>query len=119
MSMLNLSESVEKACTEIKDFLSSIGKTKFTDYTSDFPDDLDEDKVENLDNAENVSMLGSYGSVGSYWAIYTVVRRIKVKKNVLLFDVEEFYSTIDGGNMGIEPELYKDISVNKLIRYCG
>ena len=117
--MSNFAESIEKTCTEIKDFLGSIGITKFTIYTSDFPDKLDEDKVEDFDIAENVSMLSSYGSVGGYWAVYTVVRRIKVKKNALLFDVEEYYSTIDGGNMGIEPVLYKDLSVNDLVRYCG
>ena len=114
-----LAESIEKTCTEIKDYLSSIGKNKFTIYTSDFSDKLDEDKVEDLDNAENVSLLNSYGSVGGYWAIYAVVRRVKVKKNVLLFDVEEYYSTIDGGNMNMEPELYKDLSISDLIRNCG
>ena len=112
-------DDIKRACVDIKDYLDSINKNTFTLYASDYPGELDDDDVADLESSMEAYLLNSYGSVGDYWAIYAVVRKVKVKKNVLLFDVEEYYSTVDGGDMGMKSELYTDLSANHLIRVCG
>ena len=113
-------KEIQELCNQIKDRLNELGFTEFTLYAADYCGELDEELVE-----EKVS--DTAGGLEWYFkdnedysgmsGVITYARKIRIKDDELVFDLEDQYEDIDGG--WEEQGYYEDQDIECILRTCS
>ena len=97
-------KEIQELCNQIKDKLNELGFTEFTLYAVDYYGDHDDDElIEQIEEKvpDTASSLGWYFKVNDdysgYSSVHTYARKIKIKDDELVFDLEDIYEDNDGG----------------------
>ena len=113
-------KEIQELCNQIKDKMNELGFTEFTLYAADYCGELDEELVEEKifdtagdlewyfkDNDEDYSGMSG---------VRTFARKIKIKDDELVFDLEDIYDDIDGG--WEERGNYENQTISKILDKC-
>ena len=112
-------KEIQELCNQIKDKMNELGFTEFTLYAADYCGELDEELVE-----EKVS--DTAGGLEWYFkdnedysgmsGVRTYARKIKIKDDELVFDLEDIYDDNDGG--WEERGYYEDQTISEILDKC-
>lgn len=107
MGKEELRNPIDELCNQIKSKLIELGFTEYTLYACDYYGDLDEDEMpEDILNGDscNLYWLHQDHYPDDSW-ITTVVRKIKIKDGILVFDLEEYDDCHDIEIVGYDVDL--------------
>ncbi len=105
-------EQLHELCDKIKERLVALGMNDFVLFASDYWDEY-EDWAEDLEDFDDAGPLGFYMKEvqGGYSYFTTYVRKIKIKDDELVFDLEEIEADDDGDHEIVRSEENMSIDV--------
>jgi len=116
-------KEIQELCNQIKDKLNELGFTEFTLYAADYYGGFDDDDlIEQIEEKvpDTASSLGWYFKVNDdysgYSSVHTYARKIKIKGDELVFDLEDIYEDNDGG-WGVKGE-HEDQTISEILDKC-
>ena len=113
-------KEIQELCNQIKDKLNELGFTEFTLYASDYCGELDSELVEEK-VPDTAGSLGWYFKVNDdylgFSSVYTYARKIKIKGDELVFDLEDKYEDDNGGSE--ERDYYEDQTISDILYTCS
>jgi hypothetical protein len=116
-------KEIQELCNQIKDKLNELGFTEFTLYAADYYGDHDDDElIEQIEEKvpDTASSLGWYFKVNDdysgYSSVHTYARKIKIKGNELVFDLEDIYEDNDGG--WEDKGYHEDQTISEILDKC-
>ncbi len=115
-------KEIQELCKRIKDKLNELEFTEFTLYAFDYCGELDFEIVEEKVSTDTAGSLEWYFKVkedySGYSAVYTYARKIKIKDDELVFDLEDIYEDIDGGEDVSSYRYYEDQTISEILDSC-
>jgi len=112
-------KEIQELCNQIKDKLNELGFTEFTLYAADYYGELDEELVEEKvgDTAGGLEWyFKDSDDYSGMSGVRTYARKIKIKDDELVFDLDEIYDDCDGG--WEERGHYEDQTIDDILRTC-
>lgn len=95
-------KEVKDLCNKIMECMNELGISEFVLYSSDYPADKDEELVEDLDTAISIGWyVHMNDSYDGFSRESTCVRKIRIKDDNVVFDLEIYYED-DNGNEEIK-----------------
>ena len=113
-------KEIQELCNQIKDKLNELGFTEFTLYAADYCGELDSELVEEKVPVSVVEMEWWFkvnNDYSGYSSIVTYARKIKIKGDELVFDLEDKYEDDDGGSE--ERGYYEDQTISDILYTCS
>ena len=115
-----MNEEIKKLIEQIKNRLNELGMSEFVVYASDYCGELDEDVVEEK-VADSAGSLGFRIHINEDYSGYsstdTYIRKIKLKDDDIVFDIETVYEDNDGGYESTG--YYEDQSMERILQSCS
>ena len=112
-------KEIQELCNQIKDKMNELGFTEFTLYAADYCGELDEELVEEK-VADEAGGLDWYFKDNEDYSgmsgVRTFARKIKIKDDELVFDLEDIYEDNDGG--WEERGYYEDQTIDDILHTC-
>lgn len=112
-------KEIQELCNQIKDKMNELGFTEFTLYSADYCGELDEELVEEK-VSDTADCLGWFFKDNEDYSgmsgVFTFARKIKIKDDELVFDLEDIYDDTDGG--WEERGSYENQTISKILDKC-
>ena len=115
-------KEIHELCNQIKDKLSELGFTEFTLFAADYFGELDEELVEEVEEKveDYAGDLGWYFKSNEDYSgdsvVRTYARKIKIKDEELVFDLEDIYDDFNGGLE--ERGSYENQTISDILNTC-
>ena len=112
-------KEIQELCNQIKDKLNELGFTEFTLYAADYCGELDEELVQEKvgDQAGALEWVFKFtDEYSGYSAVSTYARKIKIKDDELVFDLEDIYDDYDGN--WEKRGSYEDQTISDILNTC-
>lgn len=113
-------KEIQELCNQIKDKMNELGFTEFTLYAADYYGELDEELVEEK-VSDTADCLGWFfkvnGDYSGFSRVLTFARKIKIKDDELVFDLEDIYDDIKGG--WEERGSYENQTISDILFSCS